>query len=104
MEFTNQNFKQEVEENKGLVLVDFTALWCGPCKLMAPIIDELAEDYKDKDIKIGKLDIDDGNEVAEKYNVMSVPTFILFKGGEVVEQLTGYQSKGALEEMINKNL
>ncbi|MFH0923598.1 MAG: thioredoxin [Candidatus Falkowbacteria bacterium] len=104
MELTNQNFKQEVEENKGLVLVDFAALWCGPCKLMAPIIDELAEDYKGKDIKIGKLDIDDGNEVAEKYNVMSVPTFILFKGGEVIEQLTGYQSKDALEEIINKNL
>ncbi|MBA3047197.1 thioredoxin [Patescibacteria group bacterium] len=104
MELTNQNFKQEVEENKGLVLVDFAALWCGPCKLMAPIIDELAEDYKDKNIKIGKLDIDDGNEVAEKYNVMSVPTFILFKGGEVIEQLTGYQSKDALEEIINKNL
>ena len=104
MELTNQNFKQEVEENKGLVLVDFSALWCGPCKLMAPIIDELAEDYKGKDIKIGKLDIDDGNEVAEKYNVMSVPTFILFKGGEVIEQLTGYQSKDALEEIINKNL
>jgi len=104
MQLTNQNFKQEVEDNKGLVLVDFSALWCGPCKLMEPIIDELAEEYKDKDILISKLDIDEGAEVAEKYNVMSVPTFILFKGGEVVEQLTGYQSKEALEELINKNL
>ena len=104
MELTNQNFKQEVEENKGLVLVDFFASWCGPCKLMSPIINELAEDYKDKDILIGKADIDACKEVAEKYSVMSIPTLILFKGGEVVEQLMGYQDKEILENLINKNL
>ncbi|MCK4553979.1 thioredoxin [Candidatus Parcubacteria bacterium] len=104
MQLTNQNFKQEIEENKGLALVDFFASWCGPCKLMSPIMEELAEDYKDKGILIGKVDIDAEKEIAEKYSVMSIPTLILFKGGEAVEQLIGYQEKEVLEELIKKYL
>lgn len=104
MELNDQNFKQEVEENKGLVLVDFFAPWCGPCKLMGPIIDELAKDYKDKEIKIVKLNVDESKKTAEKYDVLGIPTIILFKDGKIAEQMTGYQSKETLEEVINKNI
>ncbi|PIR13850.1 thioredoxin [Candidatus Falkowbacteria bacterium CG11_big_fil_rev_8_21_14_0_20_39_10] len=104
MELNDQNFKQEAEEGKGLVLVDFFAPWCGPCKLMGPIIEELAKDYKDKGIKIAKLNVDESKKTAEKYEVLGIPTIILFKDGKILEQMTGYQSKEALEEMINKNI
>lgn len=104
MIFTNQNFKQEVEENKGLTLVDFFAEWCGPCKLLAPIINELVEEYKGKSVKIGKLNVDENKEIANKYNIMGIPAIIIFKDGKVVEQLTGYQPKEILKELIDKNI
>jgi len=105
MQFTDQNFKQQVEEEKGLILVDFFAPWCGPCKLMTPIIEELIEEYKDKtDVKIGKLNIDENKEIAEKYDIMGIPTLILFKDGRVIEKITGYQSKEVLQQIIDKNL
>lgn len=104
MIFTNQNFKQEVEENKGLTLVDFFAEWCGPCKLMAPVIDELIEEYKGKSVKIGKLNVDENKEIAEKYNIMGIPAIIIFKKGKVIEQLTGYQPKEMLKGLIDKNI
>ena len=104
MQFTNQNFKQEVEDVKELVVVDFFASWCGPCKLMAPIIDELEEEYREKGVKIGKIDIDENQEIAGKYEVSSIPTVALFKDGKIIDQATGLQSKEVLTEMINKNL
>ena len=104
MEFTDENFIKEIEENKNLVLVDFSAPWCGPCKMMAPIIEELIQDYKDKEIKIGKLNIDENQQIAEKYNIVGVPTFILFKEGKAIKQMTGFRSKRDLEELINKNI
>jgi len=104
MQFTDQNFKQEVDDAKGVVLVDFFAEWCGPCKMMVPIIEELANEYKDKGVKIGKLDIDENKEIAEKFNITGVPTFVLFKSGKIAEQKSGYCSKEDLEKMINKNL
>ncbi len=104
MEFNKENFKQEVEEGKGLVLVDFFAPWCGPCKLMLPIIGELIQDNKDKAVKIGELNVDENQEIAGEYNVMGIPTFILFKEGKIIEQITGYQSKDFLQELIDKNL
>jgi len=103
MEFTDQNFEQEVEKNTGLVLVDFFATWCGPCKLMGPIINELSEEYKNK-VKIGKLDVDVGQKYAEKYSIMGVPTLILFRNGKIVEQITGLQNKDNIIEMISKHL
>ena len=103
MEFTDQNFEQEVEKNQGLVLVDFFAPWCGPCKLMGPIIEEMAEEYKDKNVRIGKLNVDENQVMAQKFNVLGVPTLILFKNGKVAEQVTGLQSKEALITMINKH-
>lgn len=105
MQFTDQNFKQEVEENKGVVLVDFFAEWCGPCKVQGPIIEELAEEYKGKDgIKIGKLNIDENQETAQKFNVMSIPTLILFKDGKPLETLVGMQDKDSLKELISKSI
>lgn len=105
MQFTDQNFQQEVEQNKGLVLVDFFAEWCGPCRVMGPIIEELAGEFKDKPwLKIGKLNIDENTAIAEKYGVMSIPTLILFKDGKKVEQLIGLQNKDLLINLINKNL
>jgi len=105
MELTDQNFKQEVEESKGLFLVDFSAIWCGPCKLMAPVIEELIKDNENKEnVKIGKVDIDNNKEISEKYNIMGIPTLILFKDGKIIEQITGYQSKEFLQNWIDKNL
>lgn len=104
MIFTDQNFKQEVEENKGLTLVDFFAEWCGPCKLLAPVINELIEEYKGKSVKIGKLNVDENKETANKYNIMGIPAIIIFKEGKIIKQLTGYQPKEALKELIDKNI
>ena len=104
MEFTDQNFKKEVEDSKELVLVDFFAEWCSPCKLMAPIVEGLVEKYKGKNVKIGKADVDKNKDASEKYNIMGIPALLLFKDGKVIEQATGYQSEEFLEDLINKNL
>ena len=98
--FTDQNFEAEVLKSEMPVLADFWAPWCGPCKLLGPIIEELAKEYADK-IKIGKLNVDENQETAQKYNVMSVPTLLLIKGGEVKETLVGVQSKEALKEKLD---
>ena len=104
MQFTSQNFKEEVEESDKLVLIDFFADWCGPCKLMALVIEELAEEYKDKNVKIGKINVDQNKDIAEKYNIMGIPALILFKDGKVIEQKVGFQSKDFLKDLIDKNL
>jgi thioredoxin 1 len=105
MQFTDQNFQQEVEQSKGVVLVDFFAEWCGPCRVMGPIIEELAGEFKDKlGLKIGKLNIDENTATAEKYGIMSIPTLILFKDGKKIEQLVGLRDKDSLINLINKNL
>ena len=95
---TNQNFKEEVKE--GLVLVDFFATWCGPCKMMEPVISKIAEEYKGK-VKVGKVNVDDENELAIKYQIESIPTLILFKDGEPLKSLIGLSSKSEIENMIN---
>ncbi|MBI4779614.1 thioredoxin [Candidatus Falkowbacteria bacterium] len=103
MIFNNDNFKEEVEGFAGLVLVDFFALWCGPCQLMSPIVEELIKDNQNKNIKIGKLNIDENQEIATQYNVMSIPTFLVFKNGKVVDKKVGYGDKEELESLIEKN-
>ncbi len=100
-QFTDQNFEQEVLKSESPVLVDFWAVWCGPCQMMGPVIDELAEEMKDK-YKIGKLNVDENRETASKYGVMSIPTLIIFKSGEEVKQLVGVQSKESLKEELEK--
>jgi thioredoxin 1 len=101
MQFTDQNFDQEVLKSEKPVLVDFWAAWCGPCQIMGPIVDELAEEMKDK-VKIGKLNVDENRETAANYSVMSIPTLIIFKGGKVVKQLVGVQNKDNLKEELQK--
>lgn len=103
MIFDKNNFKAEVENFSGLVLVDFFAPWCGPCQLMSPIIEEIVKENKNSNVKIGKLNIDENQEIAIQYDVMSIPTFIIFKNGKVVEQKLGYGSKEEIEELISKN-
>ena len=95
---TNQNFEEEVKE--GLVLVDFFATWCGPCKMIAPVISQIAEEYKGK-VKVGKVNVDDENDLAMKYQILSIPTLILFKNGEPIKTLIGLSSKSEIENMIN---
>ncbi|MFH0955928.1 MAG: thioredoxin [Candidatus Falkowbacteria bacterium] len=103
MIFNKDNFKAEVEGFAGLVLVDFFALWCGPCQIMSPIIEEIIKYNKDKDIKIGKLNIDENQEIAAQYNVMSIPTFLLFKNGKVVDKKIGHGDKEEIEQLITRN-
>lgn len=102
MHFTDANFETEVLKAKNLVLVDFFAEWCGPCKMMSPAVDELAKQYKAK-AKIGKIDVDESSQVAGRYGVMSIPTIIFFKNGEEVDRVVGFQPKEALEEKIKQH-
>jgi len=104
MQLTDQNFKQEVEDFNGLVLVDFFAPWCGPCQLMAPIIEELVNEYQGKQIKIAKLNIDENNKTAGEYNIMSIPTILLFEKGKVINQIVGYCAKEDLKRLVDKHL
>ncbi|MAF13757.1 MAG: thioredoxin [Parcubacteria group bacterium] len=99
---TDENFDNEVLSSKVPVLVDFWAPWCGPCKMQSPILEQLADDYKDKKVKIAKLNVDEASRSASKYQVMSIPTLILFKDGKPVDQMIGVQDKDALIEKLNK--
>lgn len=101
--FTSSNFDSEVLNADIPVLVDFYADWCGPCKMMAPIVESLAESYDGK-IKIGKCNIDEEMDIAQRYRVMSIPTFILFKGGQAVETSVGAMSREELENKLKKVL
>ncbi|GLO66779.1 MULTISPECIES: thioredoxin [Oceanobacillus] len=97
---TDQNFTEET--SKGLVLADFWAPWCGPCKMIAPVLEELDGEMEEK-VQIVKLDVDENQETAGKFGVMSIPTLLLFKDGDVVDQVIGFQPKEALEDLINKH-
>ncbi len=100
LELTKDNFKKEVLESAVPVLVDFFAVWCGPCQMMLPVVEQLAKDVDAKKAKVAKINVDEQPELAEKYGVMSIPTFILFKGGKEVERLAGSQSKDKLLQIL----
>lgn len=100
---TKSNFDQEVVSHDNAVLVDFWAPWCGPCRAVSPVIDELAKEYNGK-AKIAKLNVDDEGEIAAKYKIMSIPTIMIFKNGEVVEKIIGARSKAELSELMDKHM
>lgn len=100
IQFTDANFKTEVLEADKPVLVDFYADWCGPCRMMAPIIDELAAEYEGI-VKIGKLNVDDNPNTARHYRVLSIPTMIIFKNGEVLDTVVGTVPKNVLKEKLD---
>ena len=96
-------FKNEVIDSQTPVLVDFWAVWCGPCKAIAPTLEELATQYKGK-VKIAKVDVDENQQIAQQFGIRSIPTLLMFKGGKVVEQLVGGAPKSKLEDIIKKVL
>lgn len=99
----DKEFEEKVIKEKLPVLVDFFAEWCGPCKMAAPVIDELAGEYKDK-VVVGKVDVDQNQETAGKYGVMSIPTVIMFKDGKEVDRKMGFAGKVGYEEMLKKQI
>lgn len=100
---SEQNFNKEVLNSDLPVLVDFWAVWCGPCKVLSPIVDELAKDYDGK-MKVGKVNVDENNSLASKYGIMSIPTLKLFKGGKIVHELIGAAPKAAIVTELQKYL
>ena len=99
---TNTNFSELLEDSK-LVIVDFWATWCGPCRMLSPILDELEEEMADK-ISVVKVNVDDADEIAAQYRIMSIPTLLFFKNGQVVDKTVGAMPKPALVEKIQANL
>lgn len=98
---TKDNFKQEVLKSETPVLVDFWAVWCGPCQMQNPILEEFVKEMKDK-VKVGKVNVDENQELAQQYGVMSIPTLKLFHKGKVAAEMVGVQSKETLMAEINK--
>ena len=101
--FTDGNFDSDVLKAGTPVLVDFWAEWCGPCRAMGPTIDALASDYGDK-VTIGKLNVDENPSVTMRYMVRGIPTVMLFKGGELVDQVVGLVDKSSLKQLVDKHL
>lgn len=101
--FTDQDFEEKVLKSDKPVFVDFFAEWCGPCKMAAPIVDEMSEEYKDK-VVMGKLDVDSNRQTAGKYGVMSIPTAIVFKDGEEIDRMVGFAGKEGYEALLKKVL
>ena len=101
--FTKENFEAEVIASELPVLVDFWATWCGPCRMIAPAVEEIAKEYEGR-LKVGKINVDEEAELASRYGIMSIPTILIFKNGEVANQSIGYVPKETLQVFVDKAL
>ena len=102
MAVTDQNFEAEIEKHDGLAVVDFWATWCGPCRMIAPILDQLATEYDGK-VKVAKLDVDSNVKTATRFNVRSIPTLLFFKNGKLVDTVVGVWPKPQLEQKFQQH-
>ena len=103
LELTDGNFEQEVMQSDVPVLVDFWAVWCGPCRMVAPVVEELSNEYAGK-VKVGKMNVDENRDTPGKYGIMSIPTLMIFKGGELVDKLVGAVPKNQIAAKLEAHL
>ena len=103
LELTDKNFQEKVKNSDQVVLVDFWAEWCGPCKAIGPIVEELSKDYEDKAV-IGKVNVDENPGISQEFGIRNIPTILFFKNGEVVDKQVGAVSKSALEQKLQSHL
>jgi thioredoxin 1 len=103
IELTNDNFDSEVVSHQGTVLVDFWAPWCGPCRMVGPVVEQIATEYAGR-AKVGKLNTDEASDIASRYGIRSIPTLLFFKNGEMVQQLVGAYPKGKITEKLDAAL
>ena len=99
LKITSENYEEEVLNSKEKVLIDFYADWCGPCKMMAPVVEEIAEELAGK-IKVGKVNVDENQDLAMQYGIMSIPTLVVIENGKAVKTLVGFRSKQELKEIL----
>jgi thioredoxin len=104
MEVTDANFADEIEGGEGLHMIDFWATWCGPCKMVAPIVEDLAAEYAEKGLRVGKLDVDSNPGVTTRFRVTSIPSILFFKDGELVDKVIGAVPRPHLEEKVQQHL
>lgn len=104
IQVTDGDFSEQIEEQEGLALVDFWAEWCGPCRIVAPIVEQLAGEYEEDGVKVGKLDVDSNPQTASRFGVRSIPSILFFKNGEHVDTVIGAVPKDHLENKIQEHL
>jgi len=104
IEVSDGDFAEKIEESSGLAMVDFWAEWCGPCRMVAPIVEQLAEEYQEKGMKVGKLDVDSNPQTASRFGIRSIPSILFFKDGEHVDTVIGAVPKTHLQQKIEQHL